>query len=82
MDVGVHEPGDDAAPAGVEHPRSLREPHPAQPASGGADPDDLAVAGGDGGLLQHSQRAFPLARLAGDQLADAVDDQVGLDHGA
>jgi len=40
----------------------------------------VAVAGGDGGVLEDAERSLPLAGLAGHELPDVVDDQVGLDH--
>ena len=78
--MGVHEARDDAAAVGVDDCRALGQADPARPAARRAHPDDLAVAGGDGGLLEEAERAFALDGLAGDQLADAVDDQVGLNH--
>ena len=81
VDVRVDEAGDDAAAAGVDDPSAVRQAHPAEPAAGRPDPDDLPVAGGDRRLLQDTQRPLSLAGLAGHQLADAVNHQIGLDHG-
>src|SRR3979409_32629 len=80
VDVGVDEARHDAAAAGVQNPSTRRQAHAPLPAPGGPDPDDLAVAGGDRRPLQDAELPLALAGFAGDQLTDAVDDQVGLDH--
>src|SRR5205807_880861 len=65
VDVGVHEARDDAAAVGVDDCRALGQADAARPAARRAHPDDLAVAGGDGGLLEEAERAFALVGLVG-----------------
>ena len=78
--AGVDEAGDDAGGRPVDDDGVRQRLHAPLPARAGPDPDDLAFEGGDSGRLQDPQRSLSLARLAGHQLAHAVDHQIRLDH--
>jgi len=80
MRVGVHKAGDHQAAVGVDHRCVGLNLQPPLPPAGRADPDHLAVLAGDGGVFEDAEGALPLRRLAGDQLADVVYDQICLDH--
>ena len=78
----VDEAGDGDRAAAVEAPAAERERHLGGQAGLRPDPHDAPVGGGERTIGDQAERSLAERGLAGHQLGEVADDQVGGDHRA